>query len=35
MSTDPAKLVMDGAESLGFAIPVQVPCAQLARCTLA
>jgi S1-C subfamily serine protease len=30
-----AKLVMDGAESLGFAIPVQVPCAQLVRCTLA
>ena len=30
-----AKLVMDGAESLGFAIPVQVPCSQLARCTLA
>ncbi len=30
-----AKLVMEGAESLGFAIPVQVPCAQLVRCTLA
>jgi putative serine protease PepD len=30
-----AKLVVDGAESLGFAIPVQVPCAALVQCVQA
>lgn len=30
-----AKVVMDGAESLAFAIPVQVPCSALVKCVQA
>jgi S1-C subfamily serine protease len=30
-----AKIVMDGAESLGFAIPVEIACARLAGCAQA